>query len=725
MAGGARPKQRGAGDSWVVVALRLAVVGLAAVAATWEAATGAGMWAAACGAAAGVVAGEILSRTRARLTLAVIVGAALVTAGLLGWSLLTDAPRLAVAAGPGRLLAIADAVVLAGVASGLCLVLRATGARFRAAAAIELACYGAALAAPLAAHRGGAINRPLAIGDYAWSQGQDPVIYLQIAGGVAAVGLALFLIAERRWIRAVGTAILVLLATVAMGLAATLVVPPTVRTDAGLGLTGQGEEEGKAGRKGSRSLDQLDFRDNYGGEKQQAPVAVVLLHDDYEPPGEAYYFRQNAFSRYDGVRMGPAIDQRVDRDVFPFFPSTKRDAGWLPPLDFRAQVKTTVALLEDHVNPVVLEAAESVSPAKNPSPRRFRRAYNATSLSLDVGLESLLGRAVGDPTWPPEVRELYLEAPSDPRYRALVDEMVAKLPPELRSDPVARAAIIADDLGRRGTYSLRSKHANAPDPTASFLFGDVTGYCVYFAHAAVFLYRTAGVPTRLATGYQYPVSQRGRGSSLLLRGSDAHAWPEIFVDGAGWVVMDVTPAKNNEPPGMPIDPELQRMLGEMLRGQLEDQRRASVELGESPVAVSQILAVLQGAARVLLVALGAALLGLGLVKGWRRAAPRLVGPRHRTRVCYRAALDRLSDLGHRRGRGEPPEVFAARVAALAPSLAALVAAAAARRLGSRRPDDPAAALALLRAVASEMRRAVPWWRRALGALDPVSWTRVR
>jgi transglutaminase-like putative cysteine protease len=716
---------RRAGDSWIVVALRLGVAGLAAVAATWEAATGPGMWAAAGGAAAGVIAGEVLSRTRARLTLAALAGVALVALGALGWVLLTRSPGLATAAGAGVVLELADAIVLGGIASGLCLVARATGARLRVAAALEIACYGAALAAPLAAHRGGAINRPLAIGDYAWSQGQDPVIYLQIAGGAAAVGLALFLIAERRWIRALGAAVLVLLATVGMGLAATLVAPPSMRTDAGLGLTGQGEEEGQGGKRGSRSLDQLDFRDNYGSQRQQAPVAVVLLHDDYEPPSNAYYFRQNAFSRYDGTRMAAALDARVDRDVFPYFPSAKREAAWIPPAEYRVPIKTSVALLEDHVSPVVLESAQSVAPAKNPSPRRFRRAYIATSLALDVGLESLLGKTVGDPAWPPEVLELYTEAPADPRYRALADEWIKTLPPELQGDLVARAVVIADELGKRGTYSLRSKHATARDPTASFLFGDVTGYCVYFAHAAVFLFRTAGVPTRLATGYQYPANLRGRGSALLLRGSDAHAWPEIYVDGVGWVVMDIAPAKNAEPPGMPLDPELQRMLGEMLRGQLEDQRRASLDIGEGPVAVSQVLEVLQAAARGLLLALAAALLGLGLVKSYRRLAPRISRPAHRTRTCYRAALDRLSDVGQRRRFGEPPELFAARVAAVAPSLAALVRAASARTLGSRRPDDPAAAFESYRRVAREIRRNLPWWRRALGAVDPVSWTRVR
>src|SRR5690606_26724776 len=62
-----------------------------------------------------------------------------------------------------------------------------------------------------------------------------------------------------------------------------------------------------------------------------------------------------------------------------------------------------------------------------------------------------------------------------------------------------------------------------------FLFGDLTGYCVHFAHAAVFLMRAVGVPARVGTGYALPEANRQGGSALLLRNSDQHAWPEVYL----------------------------------------------------------------------------------------------------------------------------------------------------------------------------------------------------
>jgi transglutaminase-like putative cysteine protease len=712
------------GDSWITVVLRAAVAALAALAATWDAATTAGLAAAAFGAVAGVLGGEALGRTRVRLALPAAVAAALAGLGVLASWALARWDVVAAAAGPSATIVAGDAVLLFGLAGGLCLALRATGARWRPAAALEIAAFATALASPLAAHRGGSINRPLDLGDHALAAGEDPVIYLQLAGGVAAVGLALFLITEKRWVRAFAAAVLVLLVAAVMGLVGTMIQPPQPRTDDGLGLTGQGQGERGRG-EGKRSLDQMDFRDNYGSKSRSAPVAVVLLHQDYEPPSGVYYFRQNAFSRYNGRRMVPAIVSGAEADVFEVFPSQAQTARWVPPPTNRVEVETTVAFIQDHVAPVVLESPRSLTPAKNPAPRRFRRVYEATSLALDVDPLVLVGSKVGDPSWSPVVHEIYTEAPTDARYLALATKIVEALPPELADDPVARAAVITSYLSERGTYSLRSRHANAPDPTASFLFGDLTGYCVYFAHAAVFLIRSLGIPARVATGYAYPAEERGRGSALMLRGGDAHAWPEVFVEGTGWVVMDVTPARNLEPPGSPLDADLQRLLGEMLRGQLEQQRQATVALGRSPVGLRDLLraagAVARGAGVVVLVLI--VLLYLG--KTVRRLAPLAAGEARRTRLEYRAALDVLAEVGHRRRYGEPPESFAARVTTVAPSLAALAAAAVARKLGSRRPDDTAASARLRRSVVAEVRRAVPWWRRAIGVLDPLSWLRVR
>jgi hypothetical protein len=294
--------------------------------------------------------------------------------------------------------------------------------------------------------------------------------------------------------------------------------------------------------------------------------------------------------------------------------------------------------------------------------------------------------------------------------------MLAQLRPEYRDDPLARALIVKQILEETGTYSRKSTHAKAEDPTADFLFGDRIGYCVYFAHAAVYLMRELGVPARVAAGYAVNESDRGDGSAILLRGGNAHAWPEIQLAGVGWVVVDIAPEKVLDDPLTPTDFSFQQMLGEMLREQLGEPGT------EPPLPTKQrALALARGLAALAL----AALLASWLAKGWRRAAPRFAGARALPRVAYRAALDRLAELGVRRGLGETRERFAARAAPLAPAFAPLTQEHLRAALGAGARRERAQLRGLARGVARELRAARPAWRRTLAWLDPFSWWRAR
>ncbi|MCA9601503.1 MAG: transglutaminase domain-containing protein, partial [Myxococcales bacterium] len=240
---------------------------------------------------------------------------------------------------------------------------------------------------------------------------------------------------------------------------------------------------------------------------------------------------------------------------------------------------------------------------------------------------------------------------------------------------------------------------------------------VHFAHAGVFLMRSIGIPTRVATGYAVPESNRQGGSGLVVTGADAHAWPEVYIDGFGWVVTDVSPAKVLSPAPPPPDPDLQRLLAELMRGEkpLADDAQAREDFG------AVFRRWFDGAKRFLGGALAGALVFLVLAKIWRALVPLVASKRSRARVTYRAALDRLSELGRRRRIGETREAFARRLSGEFPHFVALTDAHLAEVFGEGAPSDPRP---LLRAVVRE-RRALPFWRRALGTLSPWSWLRTR
>lgn len=67
------------------------------------------------------------------------------------------------------------------------------------------------------------------------------------------------------------------------------------------------------------------------------------------------------------------------------------------------------------------------------------------------------------------------------------------------------------------------------------------GYCTHYATAFTVLARLLGVPARVAMGYQPegPVSADG---SYEVTMRQLHAWSEVWLDGIGWIGVDVTPA---------------------------------------------------------------------------------------------------------------------------------------------------------------------------------------
>ena len=74
----------------------------------------------------------------------------------------------------------------------------------------------------------------------------------------------------------------------------------------------------------------------------------------------------------------------------------------------------------------------------------------------------------------------------------------------------------------------------------SVFLDDKRGYCVQFATAMVMFARTLDIPARLAVGY-LPGSQDESGA-YIVRGGDAHAWPELYFSGVGWVRFEPTPS---------------------------------------------------------------------------------------------------------------------------------------------------------------------------------------
>lgn len=75
------------------------------------------------------------------------------------------------------------------------------------------------------------------------------------------------------------------------------------------------------------------------------------------------------------------------------------------------------------------------------------------------------------------------------------------------------------------------------DIVVSFLKDYREGICQHYASAATLIYRALGIPARYTIGY---TANAAAGVWMPVSISNAHAWTEVYIDGTGWVQVEVT-----------------------------------------------------------------------------------------------------------------------------------------------------------------------------------------
>lgn len=608
------------------------------------------------------------------------------------------------------------------LAAGIGLILRLLARRHNWGSIPELLFVASAFVITLAAHQRGMIDRPYFIGDFALIRGIDPSSILMAIGVVAVLALAVLLMMESNHKRLpYHFSVLAVLCFSLLAYVQFFGMPTPSLTD-DLGLTGQSANGG-----GAQS--ENPFRDGENdASDREAPVAIVLFRDDYEPESGAYYFRESAYSQFNGTLLWTAENDSLDQDLVAEFPSSPIEVSdQIPAQDKRRRVTTTIGLLTPHRSPFGLDAPVRFERAPNPNSLRFRQTYTVESLVPEFSFPDLIGRQAGSPDWSVSQWAEYLEMPDDPRYGDFANELIADLRTEFADDPYAKALAVKEWLDTNGIYSLANEHAYASDPAASFLFGDMTGYCIHFAYAATYLYRSLGIPARVGVGYSVPSANRAGGSALLIQAVHGHAWPEIYLQDLGWVIVDPTPSQTLV--DMSTDPQdsLQQMLADMLRDDAAFEAFLRDQGGDSSWSVT-------GIARAALAVIVALLIAAYLIRLYRSQVPAWSSAQRQYRLQYRAALDLLSSYGIVRRHGESREAFARRLASLLPTFTMLtehhlrlapgygLAPTGALQLTTGNDTDEQQRWQQLRQqLQHELRQSQPRWRRLLAVVHPAPW----
>lgn len=109
---------------------------------------------------------------------------------------------------------------------------------------------------------------------------------------------------------------------------------------------------------------------------------------------------------------------------------------------------------------------------------------------------------------------------------------------------IKKADLVAQWMEENTRYSLSlPKLPKGTDPIEYFLGKTKAGYCMHYASASVMILREMGVPARYAAGYIVkPSDIKGTAGNYnaIVKDSAAHAWVEIYLNGIGWVPIEVS-----------------------------------------------------------------------------------------------------------------------------------------------------------------------------------------
>ncbi|MCM1498425.1 MAG: transglutaminase-like domain-containing protein [Clostridium sp.] len=165
-----------------------------------------------------------------------------------------------------------------------------------------------------------------------------------------------------------------------------------------------------------------------------------------------------------------------------------------------------------------------------------------------------------------QINPVFLDVPEE--NQSVIAEVCEKigLNKEMTENEIIQAVqeYFADNI----PYTLKpGATPDGKDFVNYFLTENKKGFCAHFASAATLIFREMGIPARYVEGYAfsleavlasdenltenyddyfYGYSMLGRSTVMDVEVTDAmaHAWVEVYIDGFGWKVAEVTPGSN-------------------------------------------------------------------------------------------------------------------------------------------------------------------------------------
>ncbi len=301
---------------------------------------------------------------------------------------------------------------------------------------------------------------------------------------------------------------------------------------------------------GLRGYDQANILEFYGdtlalGQRASSGNNIYLsIRVPTTGKADRYYWRVRTYDQY--------LDNKW-QSVYAFNESFMPDQPSLPVADIHGlsnefvftTPQSNLALLVTPARPIwvsrpsVLSYTPSTENKIDPlmfradSPILVGEQYFVRANVYNLTVVQLQQAGVIYPAW---VRDHYLQLPKNLSPR--ITELAQRITTEAET-PYEKATAITDYLRATITYSETvDTPPDGTDPLVWFLFDYRAGFCNYYATAEVILLRSVGVPARMVVGFAQGEFEPPDKYTILEK--DAHAWPEVYFPGIGWVEFEPT-----------------------------------------------------------------------------------------------------------------------------------------------------------------------------------------
>jgi transglutaminase-like putative cysteine protease len=250
--------------------------------------------------------------------------------------------------------------------------------------------------------------------------------------------------------------------------------------------------------------------------------------------GAQSYWRLTTLPEFDGRQFRAPEREYIDTDSLrsdlPESETVRQQiriaslgSVWVPAAADVIDVTSTEPLLYDGESGSVIRERGNLFPGLG---------YSVTSVLPRFSVEQLRGATTDDP--PGDVH-LALPADFNDDLQALAATATAGA-----TTPYDRALALQNYFRTQFRYNVNVSRGHSIRSIESFINAG-EGYCEQFSVAFAALARTLGLPTRVAVGFT--PGDRDATGVWHVRGKHAHAWPEVWFDGVGWVPFEPTPGR--------------------------------------------------------------------------------------------------------------------------------------------------------------------------------------